>query len=59
MRPKARGLAQRGGTPGWWLEEMVPAGLYVMDSPYRLPFPCTVPIALTKAAQLRADGISI
>jgi hypothetical protein len=31
--------------------------LYVMDGPYRLPF-CSVPVALTGAAQLRADGIS-
>jgi hypothetical protein len=40
MRPKARGLAQHGGPPGW-LEESDPAGfiLYVMDGPYRLPFP--------------------
>jgi hypothetical protein len=47
MRPKARGLAQHGGPPGW-LEESDPAGviLYVMDCmavpsafsvPYRLP----------------------
>jgi hypothetical protein len=37
---KARGLAQHGGPPGW-LEESDPAGviLYVMDGPYRLPFP--------------------
>jgi hypothetical protein len=40
VRPKARGLAQHGGPPGW-LEESDPAGviLYVMDEPYRLPFP--------------------
>jgi hypothetical protein len=40
MRPKSRGLAQHGGPPGW-LEESVLAGviLYVMDGPYRLPFP--------------------
>jgi hypothetical protein len=58
MRPKARGLAQHGGPPGR-LEESGPAGviLYVMDGPYRPPFP-TVPVALTGAAQLRADGIS-
>ncbi len=33
-------LAQHGGPPGW-LEESGPAGvfLYVMDGPYRLPFP--------------------
>jgi hypothetical protein len=41
MRPKARGLAQHGGPPGW-LEESdpTPTGviLYVMDVPYRLPF---------------------
>ena len=59
MRPKARGLAQHGGPPGW-LEESDPAGviLYEMDGPYRLPFTYTVvPVALTGAAQLRAEGI--
>jgi hypothetical protein len=43
MRPKARGLAQHGGPPGW-LEESDPAGviLYVMDGPQSLSFPyCT------------------
>jgi hypothetical protein len=37
MRPKARGLAQHGGSPSW-LEENDPAGviLYVMDGPYLL-----------------------
>jgi hypothetical protein len=41
MRPKARGVTQHGGLPGW-LEESDPAGaiLYVMDGPYHLPFPC-------------------
>jgi hypothetical protein len=40
MRPKSRGLTQHGGPPGW-LEENDPAVvvLYVMDGPYRLPFP--------------------
>ncbi len=43
MRPlktKDRGLAEHGGPPGW-LEESDPAGVisYVMDEPYRLPFP--------------------
>jgi hypothetical protein len=40
MRPKARGLVQHGGLPGWQ-EESDPAGviLYVMDGPYCLPFP--------------------
>jgi hypothetical protein len=39
LRPKARGLSQHGGPPGWQ-EESDPAGviLYVMDGPYRLPF---------------------
>ncbi len=52
MRPKARGLAQHGGLPGW-LEESDPAGviLLVMEGPYRLSFP-SVPVALTRAAQL-------
>ncbi len=38
MRPKARGLVQHGGPPGW-LEESDPAGviLYVMDGLYRMP----------------------
>jgi hypothetical protein len=40
MRPKARGLVQHGSLPSW-LEESDPAGviLYVLDGPYRLPFP--------------------
>jgi hypothetical protein len=40
MGPKARVLAKPDGPPGW-LEESDPAGviLYVMDGPYRLPFP--------------------
>jgi hypothetical protein len=40
MRPKARGLAQHGGPPGW-LEERnsVDEILYMMDGPFRLPFP--------------------
>ncbi len=35
MRPKARGLAQHSGPPGW-LEESDPAGvlLYMMNGPY-------------------------
>jgi hypothetical protein len=37
MRPKDRGLAQYGGTPGW-LEESDLAGV-MMDGPYRLSFP--------------------
>ncbi len=47
MRPKARGLAQQGGPPGW-LEESDPAGviLYAMDRSYHLP---TVPVALRGA----------
>jgi hypothetical protein len=40
MRPKPRVLAQHGGLPGW-LEESALASviIYVMDGPYRLPFP--------------------
>ncbi len=40
MRLKARGLAQNGGPPGW-MEESDPTGviLYMMDCPYRPPFP--------------------
>jgi hypothetical protein len=58
MRPKARGLAQHGGPPGW-LEESNPAGvIFVRDRRgYRLPFR-TEPVALTRTAQLRAYGIS-
>ncbi len=57
MRSKARGLTQHGGPPGW-LGESDPARviLYVMDGPHRCLFR-TVPVALTGAAQLRADGI--
>ncbi len=58
MRPKASGLAQHGGPPGW-LEESDPAGVisYVMDGTYRLPFPYRTGCQ-TGAAQLRSDGIS-
>jgi hypothetical protein len=51
-RPKARGLARHGAPPGW-LEMSDPAGviLYGMDGPYGLTFL----VALTGAAQLRAD----
>ncbi len=46
----------------FWLAEgegpgMAGVILYVADGPLRLPFR-TVPVALTGAAQLRADGIS-
>ncbi len=53
-----RGLAQHGGLPGW-LEESDPAGviLNVMDVLIACLF-CTVPVALTVAAQLGSDGIS-
>ncbi len=59
MRPKARGLVQYGGPPGW-LKESDPADviLYLMDGPYRLAFSVPFPVALTGAAQLRAEGIS-
>jgi hypothetical protein len=58
MRPKTKVLAQQGSPPGW-LEESDPASviLYVMYGPYCLPLR-TVTVALTGAAQLRADGIS-
>ncbi len=58
MRPKARGLAQHGGPPGW-LEKSDPAGvvLYVMTG-YNAGLFHAVPVALTGVAQLRADGIS-
>ncbi len=41
--PKARGLAQHSGPP-CWLEDSDPVGviLYVIDGPYRLPFPSRV-----------------
>jgi hypothetical protein len=53
MGPKARGLAQHGGPPGW-LEESDPAGviLYVMDGPYTACLFRTALLALTGAAQL-------
>ncbi len=40
MSPKATGLAQHGGLPGW-LEKSDQTGviLYVMDGRYGLPFP--------------------
>jgi hypothetical protein len=59
MRPKARGLAQHGGPPGW-LEKSDPAGgiLYVIDEPYTACLFLTIRVALRGAAQLRADGIS-
>jgi hypothetical protein len=58
MRPKIRGLAQHGGPPGW-LERSDLAGgiLFVIDGRIGCLFH-TVPVALTGAAQLRADGIS-
>jgi hypothetical protein len=39
MRPKARGMTQHGGLPGW-LEKSDPAGVIslVMDGQYRLSF---------------------
>ncbi len=60
MRSKARGLAQHGDPPGWLKESDPAAGviLHVMDGTYRLPFPYSVPVALTGAAQLRDDRIS-
>ncbi len=58
MRPKARGLVQHGGPPGW-LWEIDPAGvtLWVMGGMYRLAAYLfrTVPVSLTGAAQLQAD----
>ncbi len=58
MRPKARGLAQHSGPPGW-LEDSNPAGviLYVMDGPPTCLFR-TVPVVLTGATQLLADGLA-
>ncbi len=55
MRPRARGLAQHGGPPGW-LAESDPTGviLYFTDGPYRLPFSYR---SLTGAAKLQAEGI--
>jgi hypothetical protein len=57
-RPKARGLVQHGGPPGW-LWEIDPAGvtLWVMGGTYRLAAYLfrTVPVSLTGAAQLQAD----
>ncbi len=54
LRPKARGLAQHGGPPGW-LEESDPACYIVRygRAINRLPFSYRI-----GAAQLRADGIS-
>jgi hypothetical protein len=49
MWPKARGLAQHGGPPGW-LEENDPTGmiLYVMDGPYSLPFLYSIGFSLLR-----------
>jgi hypothetical protein len=57
-RPKARGLAQHIGSPGW-LEDCDPAGviLYVMGGRAACLFR-TIPVALTRAVQLRAEEIS-
>jgi hypothetical protein len=50
MRPKARGLTQHGGPPGW-LEESDPAGCdFVRDGRAVLP--------AFSYRRLRADGIS-
>jgi hypothetical protein len=49
MRPKARGLAHHGG-PSGWLTESDPAGVILNVM--------TLLVAMTGAAQLRADGIS-
>jgi hypothetical protein len=59
MRPKARWLDQHGGLPGW-LEESDPAGmiLYAMYGLYTACLFHTIPVALTGAAQVRADGIT-
>jgi hypothetical protein len=58
MMLKAGGLAQNGGLPGW-LKESNPEGLilYEMDGPSAC-LVCTVPVALTGVAHLRAVGIS-
>ncbi len=56
MRPKARGLDQHDDPLGW-LEESDPAGVMCSTDRSVCLFR-TVPVALTRAAQLRADGIS-
>ncbi len=57
MRLKARGLVQHGGPPGWVENsDLASVIAYVMDGPHRCLFR-TMLIALTGAAQLRADGI--
>ncbi len=59
MSTKARVLAQPGQPPGW-LEESDPAGvnLYLMDGRTACHFR-TVPVALTGAAQLRAENFQL
>ncbi len=56
MRPKARGLAQRGGPPGW-LEENDPAGVILYEMGHTDCLFRTVPVTLTGDAQLRAAVI--
>ncbi len=55
MRPKARGLTQHGGRPGW-LEKSDPGRCdFGRD---RLPFPYRTGCPNRSCPQLRADGIS-
>ncbi len=59
MRPKARGLVQYGGPPGW-LEESDPRQVWFCTW-WTGRTAClfrTVPVALTGVAQLRANGSS-
>ncbi len=55
MRPKSRGLAQHGGSPGWLEESVI---LYTWWTGRTACLSCTVPVALTGAAQLWSNGIS-
>jgi hypothetical protein len=57
MRSKARGLVQRGGPPGW-LKYSDPARFCTWWTGRTACLFRTVPVALTEAALLRADGIS-
>ncbi len=60
MRPKARGLAQHGGPPAWLAGRRVARQVWFCTwwTGRTVCLFRTVPVALTGAAQLRADGIS-
>jgi hypothetical protein len=58
MRPMARGLAPHGGPPGWREEGDPQVWFCTWWTGHISCLFRTVPVALTGAAQVRADGIS-